>query len=174
MISKSLLWRTLALGICSALLIRIAAADHVDQEKYFFTVPAGYWVTVRVAFGTQVAENVVLRHEDGDLRIGLWNNFSTDDRTLGPWRATNTKQPTELYFTDYHQQGNPAAWRRSDARLVTPPTLLPDKKTTYTVIQWSDANAKNAVTVEMRISPDKNAASDLFKAPSPAPAHAPK
>jgi len=172
MISKSLLWRTLALGICSALLIRIAAAQ-AFREEYSFTVPAGYWLTVRVAFGTQAAENVVLRPRSGD-RIAQWNNFSSDSRTLGPWRATNTKEPTELYFTDYHQEGNPAAWRRSDARLVTPPTLLPDKKTTYTVIQWSDANAKNAVTVEMRISPDKNAAGDLFKAPSPAPANAPK
>ena len=172
MISKSLLWRTLALGIFSALLIRIAAAQ-AFREEYSFTVPAGYWLTVRVAFGTQAAENVVLRPRSGD-RIAQWNNFSSDSRTLGPWRATNTKEPTELYFTDYHQEGNPAAWRRSDARLVTPPTLLPDKKTTYTVIHWSDANAKNAVTVEMRISPDKNVASELFKAPSPAPANAPK
>jgi len=174
MISKSSLCRTLAVGVFIALQIGIAAADHVDQEKYFVTVPAGYWVTVRVAFGTHVAENVVLRHEYDNLRIGQWNNISTDDRTLGPWRATNTKKPTELYFTDYHQEGNPAVWRRSDAHLVTPPTLLPDKKTTYTVVQWSDASAKNAVTVEMRISPDKNIASDLFKTRPPAPANAPK
>ena len=179
MISKSLLWRMLVLGIFSALPVGIAASDHiysdhVVEEKYFFTVPAGYWVTVRVAFGTHVAESLMLRHQDGDLRIGAWNNFNIDERTWGPWRATNTTKHTELYFTDYHEEGNPVTWRRSEARILKPATLLPDKKTTYTVIQWSDTSAKNAVTLEMRMSPDKDAAADLFKAPPPAAANAPK
>ena len=173
MISKSLLYRTLALGICSALLIGMAAAQ-AFQEKYTFTIPAGYWLTVRVAFASEREQNLVLREESGN-RIEQWNSHSPEPHpNLGPWRSTNTKAPTEVYFTDYYIPGPGIPWRKTDVRLVTPPTLLPDKKTTYTVAQWSDGTAKNAVTVEIRMSPDKNVAGDLFKAPSPAPANAPK
>ena len=174
MISKSSLCRTLAVGVFIALQIEIAAAQ-AFREKYSFTIPAGYWLTVRVGFASEREQNLVLRPESGN-RIEQWNSHSTEPnrRTLGPWRSTNTKEPTEVYFTNYYRPGPGLTPTRSDARLVTPPTLLPDKKTTYTVVQWSDGSAKNAVTVEMRISPDKNVAADLFKTPLPAPANAPK
>jgi len=174
MISKSSLCRTLAVGVFIALQIGTAAAQ-AFQGKYSFTIPAGYWLTVRVGFASEWEQNLVLRQESGN-RIEQWNNHSPAPAhpNLGPWRSTNTKEPTEVYFTNNHIPGPGLTWRRSDVRLVTPPTLLPDKKTTYTVVQWSDESAKNAVTVEMRISPDKNVAGDLFKTPSPAPANAPK
>lgn len=142
--------------------------DWEEHRKDFeFTVPANYYVTIRVHFNSSWENNLVLYDDKGPTAIAQWNNYYDNNGhrvpnpkryiDWGPWPTPPEKSNrlVKMFFTQsYNQWGPPgnvdeqARWLNSVGHTVQ--NTAPGQA----VITWGDKSpSSDAVKVELYVLP---------------------